>query len=128
MARQRVFEIEIGGKKRTLDFGLYCWEVFCEKMNVPPGEILGVFQGPATFKAMRILLFSAIIANDFLYGQPNSVTEREVAGWLNDDPGKIQEIFTIAISNLMPEVQEDVPQKVSKDNKKKASRSKTSKK
>lgn len=118
MARQVVFDFDLGGSTRRLNFGMACWEFFCERMNVPPADILASFTGPTLFKAVRMVVYSAIASHDYLKGSPPSVTEIDVANWLNEDPGLIQEIFTIAVAVLAPEVQDVV-----KNNGQKKSRS-----
>lgn len=130
MARQLIHDIELGGASRRLNFGMVCWEFFCERMDVGPTDILPAFMGKTSFRAMRILVYSAIAADDFIKQQPVSVTEAEVAGWLNEDPGKIGEIFTLAARVLAPELDplvDGVEQKVGDDGtKKKRSRSRKS--
>lgn len=98
MAKQIKYEFIIGGEKRTLDFGMYFWEIFCEKMDIGPDNLLTVFTGASTFKSMRLMTYCGIISNDFLNGMPDSVTEEEVARMLNDNPEVMNEIFAKAMS------------------------------
>lgn len=129
MARQLIHDIELGGAPRRLNFGMVCWEFFCERMDAGPTDILPAFMGKTSFRAMRILVYSAIAADDFIKQQPVSVTEAEVAGWLNEEPGKIGEIFILAARVLAPELDplvDGVEQKVDDGTKKKRSRSRKS--
>jgi hypothetical protein len=97
MAKQLIHQFDINGQTRTFNFGMYCWEIFCEKMDVAPGDMLTVFQGGKTFKAIRFVVYCGIVANDFLNGVPDSVTEREVAAWLNNEPDGMGLIFNAAM-------------------------------
>lgn len=98
MAKQIEFEFDIAGVKRSLNFGMYCWEVFCDKMGISASEIVSSFQTGNVFKAMRMLVISGIDAHDYLAGNPNSVKEVEVTRWINDDPGFIDKVFGSAMS------------------------------
>lgn len=122
MAKQTKYEFIIGGEKRILDFGMYFWEIFCEKMNIGPDNLLTVFTGASTFKSMRLMTYCGIISNDFLNGIPDSVTEAEVAKMLNDNPEVMSEIFTKGMSVFYGGGETEKKRKVS------PSRSKKSKK
>lgn len=127
MARQTTFRVELGGESRLLNFGMVCWEFFCEEMNVSPTDILNIFQGPKTFRSMRVLVSCAIKAHDYLAEAPTEITEVQIAGWLNDEPEKMEQVFTLAMTCLIPEEGAE-PIKNTPSKKKKVSASKKSKK
>lgn len=120
MARQLKYEFEIGGKVRVLDFGMYCWELFCEKMNIGPDNLLFVFQGGTTFKAMRLVVYCGIVSNDFLSGRPDSVTEEEVTKILNDSPEAMNEVFKTAMTCFYGEAEKKKKAKQSHSRSKKS--------
>lgn len=124
MARQLKFEFELGGNSVVLDFGMYCWELFCEKMNIGPDELLAAFQGGTTFKSMRMLAYCGLSANDFLLDVPETYTEVEVAKMLNDSPEVMNDIFNKAMECFYG-IKEEKPKS---GQKKSPSRSKKSKK
>lgn len=126
MAKQLVYQFELGGQTRTLNFGWYCWELFGEKMDVNPDEVIACFQGPKTFRAMRIVVYCAIVANDYLNRLPNSVTEQDVAIWLNENGEIMNEIIVAALQNFTGINADEI--EVKNPSKKKSSRSKRSKK
>lgn len=124
MAKQLKYQFDINGQTRTLDFGMYCWELFCEKMEVKPDHIQAPFLDHRQFKAARLLVYCGIVANDCLSGQPDSVTEQDVIKWLNADPDVMNLIYETAMKTFygIDEI------KVKEDDKKKVSRSRKSKK
>lgn len=100
MAKQLIYQFDIGGQTRTLNFGMYFWELFCEKMGVGPSDIMSVFKDGGTFRGMRMIVFCGIAAHDFLNDLPTSITESDTAKWLNDSPEMMGDIFTIAMRTL----------------------------
>lgn len=125
MAKQLIYQFDINGQVKTLNFGMYCWEMFCEKMDIGPDEIITVFMGKTTFKAMRLIAYCGIVANDFIQGVPDSVSESDIIKWLNDVPDVMQDIFNAAMKAFIgPQTEKEI----SKPQKKSPSRSKKSKK
>lgn len=127
MAKQLVYQFELGGQTRTLNFGMYCWELFCEKMNIGPSDIMSVFKDGGTFRAMRMIIFCGIAANDFLNDLPISVTENDTAKWMNESPTLLGKVFTTAMNTFfdIDGKKEEGPER---GQKKSPSRSKRSKK
>ena len=97
MAKQRIYQFDLNGQTKTLDFGMYCWELFGEMMHVGPDQIMTVFHGETTFRAMRTVVYCGIVANDYLHDAPPSVTEADIVKWLNDSPEVLGSIFTTAM-------------------------------
>lgn len=112
MKTKTVYQFDIDGQTRTFDFGMYCWSLFCEKMDVSPAEVLTAFTGPQTFKALRYLLFFGITANDHLRGLPDSITEVESVKMINDSPELIGDIFNVAVEAFIALNQKAVETKI----------------
>ena len=96
MKKTTVFQFVAQGRTLTLDFGWYCWELFCEKMNVSPSRITEVFTGPHTLKAIRCLIVCGVEANAYLRDLPKSITEADVTKMINDSPELMGEILNTA--------------------------------
>lgn len=126
--KQLIYQFDIAGTTRTLDFGMSCWEMFCEKMDVAPSDILSVFQGGKTFRSMRMVAYCGIAAHDYLEGKPSTVTEQEVAKWLNANPQVMESIFAAALGTFYGVDTSAVKAETEPASKKKASRSAKSKK
>lgn len=123
MAKQLVYQFEIGGETLTMNFGMYCWELFCEKMDIDPSNLLSVFQGGKTFKSMRMIAYCGIMADDYMNDRPSVLSEKDIAKFLNDDPKMMNDIFDAALNTFYFQ-----GEKKPETGKKKVSRSTKSKK
>ena len=93
-------------------------------MDIEPENFAKIFQGPQTFRAMRMVVFCGIAADNFLNEKPVLITELDTAKWLNESPEVIDVIFKTALAAFMGIKRDDIP----KSEKKNPSRSGKSKK
>lgn len=108
MAKQLKYQFDIDGKTLTMDFGMYCWEVFCEKMDIRPEDMVLSFDGPSTFKRMRMVAVCGSIANDYLEDNPDPMSEKEITRILNGNPEITKTIFETAMSTFFGTEKEDM--------------------
>lgn len=85
---------------RVLNFGMICWEKYSESMEVGPDEIISVLKSNKSFRAMRTLVYSALKAQEY-FDDKDEITEKQVAEWINDDFGIVQQIFAKATETLI---------------------------
>ena len=77
-------DINVGGKKRTLHFSMNFWSEFTEQMGISLQDIGNVFQNGISFKGLRALIYSAILANDQEKGNDVDYNIFTVGAWLDD--------------------------------------------
>lgn len=156
MAKQLIYQFDINGTTRTLNFGMLAWDIFCEEMDIsllhsmecfarprkdeagnPAIDAEGNIQyepSPQVGKASRMICYAGIVCNDRLNGIPDSVTLAEVNSLYNDDPDMIADIAAVAIDLRLEKVRDKLDAQKEKaaaeapPSKKKASRSMKSKK
>lgn len=148
MAKQIIYQFDIGGQTRTLNFGMLAWDIFCETMNVSLGKSMGCFavlktdesgnpiegenglfmynESPSIGRASRVICYAGIVSNDRLNGVPDSVSLADIDAIYNETPEIIADIASTAINVRTEKILDQV--KADNGSKKKASRSKKSKK
>ena len=77
-------EIEIGGKKRTLNFSMNFWCHFTETLNISLNDLDKFFTSGINISTIRALVYSGLIAYD--QEQKNNIdyTIYDVGSWLED--------------------------------------------
>jgi len=101
MEKVTVYQFDVKGQTLTLDFGMYCWDLFCERMHASPSRISEVFSGSQTFKAMRCLIVCGVEANAYLRDLPNSATEADVTKIINDSPEIMGKMVRVAFETFI---------------------------
>lgn len=94
MNKQRgYYALELGGKTRQLHFSMNFWANFTECLGVSLEQIGEVFEGGVSLKAIRALIYSAILANDQEQGANIDYNEFTVGMWLEDlEASKMEDI------------------------------------
>jgi len=77
-------DVKIGGKNRTLHFSMNFWSEFTEQLGVSLQDIGVVFENGVSLKALRALIYSAILANDLEKDNEINYTVYSVGAWLDD--------------------------------------------
>jgi hypothetical protein len=76
--------LKLGGKNRTLHFSMNFWANFTDLMGISLEEIGTVFEKGISIKAMRGLIYSALLANDQEQNNEIDYNEFTVGSWLED--------------------------------------------
>lgn len=85
MTKQRgYYKIELGGKERTLHFSMNFWANFTEAMGITLEGLGEVFASNLSLKAIRTLIYSAILAYDQEEGNQVDYNEFKVGVWLEN--------------------------------------------
>lgn len=127
MARQLVYEFDIDGEKIIIDFGLKCWEVFCEEMDIPMEGIINSFQGGQQIKAAKVLFYAGLCSYHFVNRMPFNMSKEDVEILLNNRYDIVEKTTEFGLNELLIMISEA---KLKDEKKKKVSpsRSKKSKK
>lgn len=96
MTKQRgYYKIELGGKERTLHFSMNFWANFTEAMGITLEGLGEVFASNLSLKAIRTLIYSAILAYDQEEGNEVDYNEFKVGAWLDDlNSDELEKIIT----------------------------------
>lgn len=96
MTKQRGYhKINLGGKERTLHFSMNFWANFTESMGIGLEGLAEVFAGNLSLKAIRTLIYSAILAYDQEEGNAIDYNEFKVGAWLEDlNSDELEKIIT----------------------------------
>jgi hypothetical protein len=78
------YTTKLGGKNRTMHFSMNFWANFTELMGVSLEGIGKVFEGGLSLKAVRSLIYSALLAQDQEQGNEPDYNEFTVGAWLED--------------------------------------------
>ena len=111
---QGVFELEIGGAKRTLRFNNYAHTELSKTLFEAghlvssPDELLAKLEQLASINVMllmKALIYAGIIGNDYLIGFKPSVTIQEVGEWMADaDEGQLIGVWDTFLSAMGTDV------------------------
>lgn len=96
MTKQRGYhKVKLGGKIRTLHFSMNFWANFTEAMGIGLDGLGEVFAGNLSLKAIRTLIYSAILAYDQEEGNEIDYNEFKVGAWLEDlSADELEKIIT----------------------------------
>lgn len=78
------YSLKIGGKIRTLHFSMNFWANFTDLMGISLEEIGTVFANGLSIKAIRTLIYAALLAQDQEQGTEPDYNEFTVGAWLED--------------------------------------------
>lgn len=85
MTKQRgYYKLKLGGKQRTLHFSMNFWANFTESMGIGLEGLGEVFASNLSLKAIRTLIYSALLAYDQEEGNEINYNEFKVGSWLED--------------------------------------------
>lgn len=98
MTKQRgYYKAKLGGKTRTLHFSMNFWSNFTESLGVSLDNIGEYFANGLSIKAIRSLVYSALLAYDQEEGNEIDYNEFKVGIWLEDVDAKILEEMIAAM-------------------------------
>ena len=85
MRKQRgYYKVKLGGKQRTLHFSMNFWANFTDIMGISLEAIGEVFSSGVSIKAIRSLIYAAMLANDQEQGNEIDYNEFQVGMWIED--------------------------------------------
>ncbi len=78
------YTIKLGGKNRTLHFSMNFWANFTEGLEISLDQLGEVFNDGLSLTDIRLLVYSAILANDQENGNDIDYNQYTVGAWLED--------------------------------------------
>jgi hypothetical protein len=78
------YTLKLGGKNRTMHFSMNFWANFTDLMGISLEEIGTVFANGLSIKAIRTLIYAALLAQDQEQGNEPDYNEFTVGAWLED--------------------------------------------
>lgn len=78
------YTLKLGGKNRTMHFSMNFWANFTDLMGISLEEIGTVFAKGLSIKAIRTLIYAALLAQDQEQGTEPDYNEFTVGAWLED--------------------------------------------
>jgi hypothetical protein len=78
------YTLKLGGKNRTLHFSMNFWANFTEGLEISLDQIGEVFKDGLSLTDIRLLVYSAILANDQENGNDIDYNQYTVGAWLED--------------------------------------------
>lgn len=78
------YTLKLGGKNRTMHFSMNFWANFTDLMGISLEEIGTVFANGLSIKAIRTLIYAALLAQDQEQGTEPDYNEFTVGAWLED--------------------------------------------
>lgn len=82
------YTTKLGGKNRTMHFSMNFWANFTDLMGISLEKVGEVFSGGLSLKAIRTLIYSALLAQDQEQGNEPDYNEFTVGAWLEDLEGE----------------------------------------
>jgi len=99
MTKQRGYhKVKLGGKQRTLHFSMNFWANFTELMGIGLQDLGEVFASNLSLKAIRTLIYSAVLAYDQEEGNEIDYNEFKVGAWLEDLTSEELEAIILAMT------------------------------
>ena len=99
MTKQRGYhKVKLGGKIRTLHFSMNFWANFTEAMGIGLDGLGEVFAGNLSLKAIRTMIYSALLAYDQEEGNEIDYNEFKVGVWIEDVTGEQLEEIILSMS------------------------------
>lgn len=78
------YTLKLGGKNRTLHFSMNFWANFTEGLEISLNQIGDVFKDGLSLTDIRLLIYSALLANDQENGNDVDYNQYTVGAWLED--------------------------------------------
>jgi len=99
MTKQRGYhKVKLGGKIRTLHFSMNFWANFTEAMGIGLDGLGEVFAGNLSLKAIRTMIYSALLAYDQEEGNEIDYNEFKVGVWIEDVTAEQLEQIILSMS------------------------------
>tara|TARA_B100001113_G_C20859985_1_gene513508 strand:- start:307 stop:693 length:387 start_codon:yes stop_codon:yes gene_type:complete len=87
------YQLNIGGKLRTLHFSMNFWVNFTDLLGLNLDELDSVFSKGVSIKNIRTLIYSGLLAYDQENGNEIDYNEFNVGDWLSDlSPDHLEKI------------------------------------
>jgi hypothetical protein len=78
------YTLKLGGKNRTLHFSMNFWANFTEGLEISLDQLGDVFKDGLNLTDIRLLIYSALLANDQENGNDIDYNQYTVGAWLED--------------------------------------------
>lgn len=78
------YTLKLGGKNRTLHFSMNFWANFTEGLQISLDQLGDVFKDGLSLTDIRLLIYSALLANDQENGNDIDYNQYTVGAWLED--------------------------------------------
>jgi hypothetical protein len=78
------YTLKLGGKNRTLHFSMNFWANFTEGLKISLDQLGDVFKDGLSLTDIRLLIYSALLANDQENGNDIDYNQYTVGAWLED--------------------------------------------
>lgn len=78
------YTLKLGGKNRTLHFSMNFWANFTEGLQISLDQLGDVFKDGLSLTDIRLLIYSALLANDQENGNDIDYNQFTVGAWLED--------------------------------------------
>jgi len=78
------YTLKLGGKNRTLHFSMNFWANFTEGLEISLDQLGDVFKDGLSLTDIRLLIYSALLANDQENGNDINYNQFTVGAWLED--------------------------------------------
>jgi len=78
------YTLKLGGKNRTLHFSMNFWANFTEGLEISLDQLGDVFKDGLSLTDIRLLIYSALLANDQENGNDIDYNQYTVGAWLED--------------------------------------------
>jgi len=78
------YTLKLGGKNRTLHFSMNFWANFTEGLKISLDQLGDVFKDGLSLTDIRLLIYSALLANDQENGNDIDYNQFTVGAWLED--------------------------------------------
>jgi hypothetical protein len=78
------YTLKLGGKNRTLHFSMNFWANFTEGLEISLDQLGDVFKDGLRLTDIRLLIYSALLANDQENGNDIDYNQYTVGAWLED--------------------------------------------
>jgi len=75
---------KIGGKNRTMHFSMNFWAEFTDVMGVSLEQIGEVFENGVSFKSLRAIIYSGLLANDMENDNAVDYNLYKVGQWMDE--------------------------------------------
>lgn len=94
------YQLQIGGKLRTLHFSMNFWVAFEQATGFGIGQLSEVFANGISLMTIRGIIYAGLLANDQEQGNPIDYTVYSVGEWLEDiDASEITKISEAMMSS-----------------------------
>ena len=100
--RRGFYTITLNGKQHTMHFSMNFWANFTEALDCSIEEIGNYFDGQVSIKAIRALIYSALLAHSQEEGFELGFNEFKLGSWLDDiDPTELEKIMSAMMESRL---------------------------